>query len=883
MLPVLGSKVKSLALPTVASCPLCKSSRQLHVYQDLALGGEWAHCRDCSFSGDMISLAAAVWKLGIPQTLRRLARDVDEISSAVAAQKAISDYQECHVKPRKRLREFWETCQKTHIQGETSDLRMLQRHFGCYQPGDDWAERAGQFIGSAPKAKADKCFNPRRVKTFGETSQGGYSSCIFRGGGWNHVISVPFYDLPGRICGCLFIGRDAAPHKDYVFKGTLDEVHESGLAMLDALLLPPHRRLGKTGFVFTDVALAMRFHIRHMNDTRLPLPLAATWQDNEYSTSRVWDWFSHTDLVFWGTDLVESIHQAQMANGAVSMLEVSETEQNNHNLDHYTPAEWLERMKTAAVPWRSALRTYLGMLNDDAIEGTLLSLGMQGRQLTEFIQGCDPELRERLAYVEQHRTYAAKVRFEKHWVFEKADGWYLEKGQDRISNAVVRIEQVLTTLDHRSYYRGIIKFHGESYPFTEKAATLDKGMLAWAQAYIRDVVQAGVPEFYPSWNKKSVQLALAFHTPDYAQGVESIGWDGKNRQFNFPTFSICRNGDVTTDFSCLFDHDRVPAKEVPQPGNFPRKHIETLSDTNDEIRIFWATAASIASNILAPAVNRNQVPLLLDGEGAWGVGVSAAARMGCCTVPAQSRNDVTQTLATAKGQHSWPFITLASGGLRPGTWLDSDVAQFGIYCLPHATNRVLAIRGRAHMISCDRKLGSMQLAHHAAPYVLANYIQDAYRRNLWITDEHDALVLNVLDDMTDWFNRCGGNREAVEAARTVLHTPGPESACKHFLDLVFRLYEDGALTFARSTYDDSKQLRSGIVQVEGDKHLIWVSQDRFSDAVKLAGTLPPDLLLITKALEAEGVLLSEPDYRDEQGWLIPDEWWNSQLENWRTE
>ncbi len=875
--------MKSNALPTVVTCPICRARDRLRIYHDTVEGGEWAHCRECGFAGDMIAIAAATWKLGIKPTLRKLAR-YDEISSALGSVEAAQNYQEDYVEPRRRVNKFWAKCQHTHVEGSTADLRMLQRRFGANEVRDDWVEKAGRFLGSCFKKDADSCFNPQRFKAWADgPSQGTYSSAIFRGPKWNELLAVPFWDFPGRICGFLFIGREARPDSDWVYKGIPSAAHEAGLAMLPALQMGAHKQLGHLKFVFTDVDLALRFHVRHLRDTRRPLPLAASWDNEKFCTQKVWEWFKARHLIFWGTDRLAAIAQAKMAGGnaKVSMLNVTRTELHT-NMRNYSPAEWLVRMSKQAVPWAAALRTYLSDLHESEIETALIRLNLMGRDLTDFVKGCDGDLKRRMAFIHEHRTFAARVKFENKWVFEKADGWYLEKGGDRISNAIVRVERVLTTQDKRSYYQGVVKFNGESHPFTEKATTLDRGMLNWMQGFLRDHVKAGVPEFYPSWNRKSFQLAIAFHTPDYAQGIEIIGWDSINRQFNFPKFSICPGGEVTTDFACLFDHDRVPARDVPPPGPFPRRHLDTLSERNDETQIVWATAACVAANILAPAVNRNHVPTLLDGEGAQGIGVQAAERLGCPTAFVQSRNDVPTSVASSRGSHCWPMMVMPSGGMKPGSWIDQEQMQNCILMLSWPTTRVLAMRGRANIIAQHRKLGSMQLTHHAAPYILANYLQDLYRRGIFLPDEHPDLARDVLDDMTDWFARQGGNREAVEAAIRILHTPSTRPARDHFSELVFRLYEDGALTFSRASFEDSKTAKSAIVQVEGDRELVWIAQDPFSDAVRNAGGLLPDVLLVTKSLDEGGILVSEPDYRNERGWLVSGKWWENQLLKWRS-
>ncbi len=864
---------------------MCQAIRRLHVYQDGTTGGEWAHCRACSFTGDMIQLAARSWKLDTSATLRKLVDAQIGMSEAVLSPTVIRDYERDHVKYHQRIDSFWQEARKEHPKGGTADLMALQRRYNTHRASEDWLEKGGQFIGSTSKTKVAELLSPKRQESStARVASGGNTSGAhkFKGQGWRDLLAMPFYDVPGRICGFLFIGRHGNPESDFCYRQVtnMSGVTEAGLAMLDALCLPPMSMLGRTGFIFTDPKLAMLLQMRYMKDHFRPLPLAIPWLTGGYETRDVWDWLGHEDLVFWGIeDPAGTILHAKRAGARVALPDVPDHEVLAR-MRHHSPEDWLYRMKQAARPWASALRHLLGSLPKDAVEATLWRMELQGRELSDFIRGCPEELRERLEHIESNRTYASRVRFENRWLAEKGDGWYLVKGNDRICNAVIRIEQVLTTSDHRSYHRGTIKFAGHSHPFTAKADILEKGLFRWAQSYLRDELRVGVLEYYPSWNTRSFQLALAFHTPEFAHGVEAIGWDAKNRQFNFPKFSICRGGNVTSDYACLFDHEQVPARSIPQPGSFSRKHVEALGDTNDETTIFWAMAAAVSSNLLAPAMNQEPVGVLLDGEGSQAIGGMAADRLGCSVVRIPKNGNPLDSIRSQTKPHLWPAILCDARKL--GAWLDEPETQNVITFFPWATNCVLMSRGRWNLIRCDRKLGSMQLVQHAAPYVLPNYLQDVYRRNLLIADDCTDLVINVIDDMAGWFESIGGNRDAVDAARSVLLTPSTCAPWQHFLNLIFRLYRDGKLKFTRSSHDDVKQQPHAIVSIDGETPMIWVSQHRFSDAVRDAGSLPPDLLLITKSLKEQGALVAEAPYKDEQGWLVHEPWWHENLEIWRS-
>jgi len=879
----------------MTNCPVCGAARQLRIYQDGTAGGEWTRCDACSFSGNMIQLAAAVWKLDTPATLRKLVDSQIGLSEAVLSPSVIRDYIKDHVKYPQRVAAFWQDAQACHVKCDSPELSMLQGRYSVGRWSEDWPRKGGQFIGSSTRSKLMELVMPHTVaksdaRVAASGSKGGKrsgTSCVSHlmpGSQWQDMLVMPHYDVPGRICGFMLIGRDGDPSRDFFYRhlANFGCGNESGLAMLDSLMLPPLPRLGHTGFIFTDHEFAIRLQMRYMKDHFRPLPIAVAYKDENYETADVWNWLGHEDLVCWGNDnAVAAILHAKRANAKVSLIDVSGKEIAK-DMRHRGPEEWLDQMKWSAQPWATALRQLLRDMPKAEIESILLTdMELQGRDLAEFIKGCDPELRERLEYIERNRSHGARVRFENRWLFEKNDGWYVERGNDRICNAIIRVEQVLTTADHRSYHRGTIKFHGHVYPFTARADVVEKGLLKWAHDYLRDELQVGVLEYYPSWNTKSFQLAIAFHTPEFIHGVEVVGWDERNRQFNFPQFSICRNGEVTDKYACLFDNERVPAKDIPKPGNFPRKHMESLSDVNDETALFWATAAAVGSNLLAPALRRKPVGLLLDGDGGQSVGAAAASRLGCVSVPAAKGHAPLAGICSQVNQYLWPTILCDVN--KCGEWLDSPEAQNIIVALPWAANRVLASRGGWNMIHCDRKLGSMQLSQHAAPYVLPNYLRDIYQRNLLLADDCDDLIINVLDDMAEWFYSVGGNSDAVQAAKSVLVTPATGPPASHFLHLIFRLHRDGKLDYTRASHDDAKQRQHAIVSSETrDVPVIWVSQNMLSDAVHKAGGLRPDLLLITRSLEELGVLVGESPYKDEQGWLVPEPWFNQELTNWRS-
>ena len=839
----------------------------------------------------MIELAARVWKLEIADTVQRLVTQGLAVPEDARTDESIRDYLYLYVEPRRRTAAFWEASQKHYQQASVVELRDLQRKFnGVPTLAEGWPTGGGRLIGATHVRDAEACFFPTRQPPAGVSADRlgmiRRGSHTFKGGKWTWVMLVPYYDVPGRICGFLCVGREGLAAKgDWVYlplkrHGNTDRkvVGEAGIAWIDTVLLPTHPVLGPEVFVFTQPDLALLLQLRNAKDSSRLLPLTATWEDQLRETTNVWQGVTPERLICWGNGVTTAVlKQAKRAGARVATLTVQpgEIEQNT---SHRAPVEWLSRIAATAKPWQAVLRNHLATLTAAEVEATLRELEIVGPARVEFLLSCDPDTKERLEQLENSPSQVRQVRHGGHRIYERNGGWYLANDEP-ICDAIIRIESVMTGRNNRSYYRGTIIFHEQSYAFTEKTSTIERGLLAWAQAYLRDVARAGVMNYHPTWNRRAFGVAVAFCEPAVTRGVDSIGWDQEQLRFNFPKFSITRGGDVQTDTECLFDGDTVPCRNILPPEPLPRRHIETLGEPHEECRVFWAVAACVITNVIAPSMNHQPTGIILDGDGAQGVGAAAATKLGCTTLaPPRNADSPARVLMAHRGPHLWPVL-FASGArlLPPGQWLAEPEFSNTIQSLPWYTARVLGIRGRWNLVSCERKLGSLQLLSDAAAGVLPTYMQDLFRRQLWFTEPHADHVLNVLDDMANWFTGCGGNGETVASAAQLLQLPGTTSPAKYFSQLAFRLFTDRALGFVHETHDAAERKYPAIVFMEREQPSIWIPQNGFSDQVRDRGGLPPDMLLITRSLQAEKVLLDEVQYRGERGWLVAEDWWNKQL------
>ncbi len=849
---------------------------------DAALGGEWAYCKACKFAGDMITLSSCAWKLDIHTTLTRL---IEQGVLVIPGHKKDPhhSYINNYYDPLLRLRTLWKECQNKHIHPETAGMRMLQRRLGVDDVSADWNERAGQFIGSANKVLIESVIQHGKYKNWVENRHKfkcGFQTNIFHGRKWKELLVVPFWDMPGRMSAFMIIGREADKTNDYMYKSLIQEVSDGGVAMLPAIMNGKHQYFDNKKFILLDLDIAVRLHARYSKEHSQPLPLAVAYDDGRYVTRDIWKLFNGSNLIFWGTDLVKTIKQAKLAKGLVSVMPLTDVQLSNQ-LRHLDPQQLLRRMEAAAVPWAIALQDYMDNSGDDLVEDVLTQLDLHGRDLALFIEGCCQSLRNRLRGITENKKFDTQLRFESHWIHQRTDGLYLAKTDECISNALVRVEQIITTLDDKNRYRGIIRFNEKEYPFTERTNVLEKGLLSWVQAYLRDKCHAGISEYYPNWNRKALQISLKLHPPQYVRGISMVGWDADSRQFNFPNFVIRHNGEVLTDFAFLFESSEIPGQHLPPPGMIPREYIKNLGDANPETQIFWATAAGVISNIIAPAIGRKPKTLLLAGDGAHGVGSSAAIRLGCAAVlDYKKATYFPDQLPTFEWANCWPAVVPLMLAHNKYRWLEQQQAPNFVLSVPAVAGSVLAMRGRVNMIRYHRQLGSLQLLYDAAPFVIPNYIQDLYTRNIFMPDASRDLADDVLQDLAAWFERTGGNAETVLSARDVLRTPTARTPVDYFCELVFELFTEGKLKIGRDGYDKADE-RCAIMQFDSPQAGMWISQSRFSKVVERAGGVAPDLLLITRSLKEQHLLLDEPLYAREHGWLVPEQWWNSRFQTWR--
>jgi hypothetical protein len=842
----------------------------------------------------MIELLSKAWNLSIPNAVRKARESGVYIAATQSFDALIDDYMANVYERRKEVDAVWERAKSKFSLAESGELRGLQAKIGVRGPyGPDWSSKGGQFIGAANKAELELFMSSKMPRNYSISRN--YLFGNKGGGKWGDLLVVPFYDLPNRICAFMCIGRNVAGPEDvvmlpaYGMNGRNSErqtkpgtsIWEGGVCMLPALYCKRPINMSNNIFVMDDPIMAVRLQLRHLKDSALPLPLVSITpaQSKHVVTKSVWDWLPIEKVVCWSTTpSMKLLELSKRADASVSMANMS-TFDLDTNLRDRTPMSWLNRAATTSAEWPIVLRRILNKQTIQEIQDTLLDIDLGGAELRKFIEDSDPDLGERLKLAVEQKTNIKRVQFKKNTVTERDGSWYLRmdsyKREELICNAIIRIEQVMRTSNNNNYYRGIVIFKGKEYVFTEPTETLENDSLTWLKEFLINKDAGTLLHGSSSMSKSLLQIALRFCDPQIVAGADVIGWDSDQRQFNLPNYGITANGEINTDYGCLFTDDLVPGRDLQEPERLYQRTAAALSEDNEEVRLFWATFACVLHNVIAPAMCSHPRGILLDGVGAHRIGASAAAYLGC--VEAYLDKNRESYLRKLTPKHHWPTLFLKPGQLDDHAsviWLNSDAARQAIMPVSPFASRVLGMRGQWHIIRCENKLGVMHGLSTAAAKAMPSYLQDLCKRKFWIPQQCDTEVVNILHDMSKWLDREGGNGKTVLSAIDMIETPERKAPLDHFVELVLCLRNNGSLSFARDGFETARNKgHRPCIKYFADSSQLWVPQDAVCDLVHEKAHLPLDLIQVTESLTDAGVCKGVARVDDQKGWMIDAEWY----------
>jgi hypothetical protein len=814
---ILGSRPASQAWPTTADCPICKQW-PMEIYR--TDDGGWFHCRRCDRRGDMIDLVAAARGLSLHAAIVWLAlRSPRDLPSRWE----IDRHLETHVALRARTIALRDRAAAHLLDRSWWNNSLLGR---CWFPPEVPWERLlagpGGVLGIADAADVERCFSPTTMREEDRLRHRNNPSAhaVFRGRGWRDVLVFPYYDLPGRISGFQLVGRDGGP-QDRIFKGVARDyrgnqhvpgVMEAGLAMHPGV---PNAWIRGNGNVVAidDVVQATRLQLRHFERSRIPLPLVV-WHDSiddlstrpnsmRVRTHRGWDMLSRFEVAHWMPKFrFATVLQAMRSSGRVATFGPDDDSDVSLRtfLDRMAPDEFIRRVLRESRPLWDVLGEHLSRLSDAEVEQLYRRFDAEGRDPELVFASCAKSGGPRLAAA-LAKIHPRTADFDGGTLIERDGAWFLKpwrRPEQLLCDAIVRFDKRTFVKRTREVFLSgrILRASGD-IPFSGvPESDLEKHGDRWLQATVQNH-GGGEIQCHRRLARNLVRMANCFQRAKREPSFERLGWDAEaHSQYVLPGVLISVLGPAT------------PLKNMPYLGTAPRRALEpprrlqptdfaAVLEYSSSNGLFWAAAASLIANVLAPQWHLDPLGVALVGAGAQTVGREVAAAMGCATVSVRTPRDFSACWEE-EAAHDWPLFVERTGrlgfGHRMNFWRGATGgARKIVTAVDWRESRALLMQDGWVVVEGqdDEQLSDAQRAF--ATWLMPAYLQDLFdvryrtvgrkkgRSRLSYSADRPWVDM-VLEDLREFVERLAARRAPVlRRAQQHLVGPGFESGLADLL------------------------------------------------------------------------------------------------------
>ena len=889
-------------LPQSMPCPCCEVGA-MTVMQDHVLHSQWFYCHGCKFAGDLIELVARVQDRPVTSVVDFL--ETRTLFGSPLSDDDLTNYQTEHLDYRHRINAFWEKASRAPAQRGgmgMSGFRFLRKFGFGDNPGGVWSpDRGGRLFGVSPHQTIEDLFAPSSYEDQERPNREGQSSRrrgggpgrrrLFQGHDWDEVLVIPHADLPGRIIGFTFIGRDL-DNPEFVYKRAnlgccVARPRESGLGFLNAIDGSSHPHFGRYAFVFLNAEIATLLHARHLRDSSRPLPLLLAKHSRDFSLLNLPPDVADRQLIFCGPPL-EILPFAKAAHALVSEYQIPDLEIRD-NLKRRCSTDFLGLYKRRVVPWVTALNHLMTTASAADLEVLIGRLKLTASQNRELLQGLRGDASERLAHLGPQRIGGKSINVRGQLVEETEGGWSVKKSRQEeiICHWPIRIESIFKSDAANTRYE--VAVHCSDKPvklIIAEAELKHSTLLDLVSGELRKTHGLQLNFTARKWAKASFDMAMQFSDPQIVMHSDRIGWTQERHRFQFPQFSILNGGSIDpTPMPFLQPDPCRPASELSVP--YPcREAVARLSRCSPETQIIWALAACVTHNLLAGSYLGAPLGVVLDGQFALETGVSAATALGCGSVDVDRRGNasIRQYVSDECGTHDFLSVVHFPGHSKPQfntAWLDDPHLRHAILPLPSAAAIAVSshqgfVRIRAH--EYPQPLG---LLISPARWIIPAYMANLCRRNMEIrTGVKKNDLLSVLDDMAEWLELLGGAPKAVLAGQEVLafDSRSPALACVELVEIMRRA------DLIRSAVSPGGTSGSAKIPVAVSEHSSEAGQasavqirlgviNEVLRKQRLPAIHPDEVRADLESLSAwRGAMPGE----EEDAWLIDADWWGEQ-------
>ncbi len=816
-----------------------------------------------------------MWRLPIPATVRRLATVL-----AKPEPDGIDRYERCITSVRARHVALWKKAQEYFPSGG-AECRAVRRRLGL--PYDlahqTWLKRGGQWVGGAGRLDIDHAL-------FGNLSEGArLNANIFRTNlrdqaPWKEALLMPLFDMPGRIAAFVFMaqkGQSDPLNVSYQHILPLGDTQRNGkepggVCMPESLDLPPGK-MGNRVLVCLDPVSALRIQVRHLSNNSVPVPVAGIWGAAATPKMLV-EARKSREVVLWSQSWsVDLFRHAVALDARVFVFQSREELREvlscrNQKLPDYRVRQWLDE----SVRWEEALGARMAVLPGGEAEDLLQQLKLKPAQAESLLAACPEPVRPLVATILQGTFRTRKILYDRYTVQQDQDGW---KATDvlrarghafPVTDAPFRIEQIVyQPRDRTTHYIGHVLWRGEEIPFAAEKEVFAKSPMLWLHKMLIRTGR-GVTSWNIRWAAESLDVALAFHPPELLRGADIYGWDPARRAFVFPAFVLESDGkvapglDVQARKSCTLVGGGLPGEHLRPPEAFGYLDMTAM----DDCPVSWPTTLMVLHGLLSHA--RNEQP--------W----TTALRT-------DSPEPIRQAIEALGCRHglnrdNWPGfsgridqkphrVRQAIDENRPGFILPTSLETF--LSLGTRPGWLLFQPGRQEAIPAMTLEALAKVLPAFLQRITASGAAWDVSRTLW-----DILVREV-----QAWRASLGLAELDQAVLAAVEPPSRDRAVRRFGEVVSRFLEDGDLQAVASAFPAVKKpmaWKPRVVRMDGKA---WLPQAAINRCLAARLGLDLDIPVVTASLRETGTLLDEADHCGARGWVVKEDWLDSQLRDYR--
>lgn len=427
---------------------------------------------------------------------------------------------------------------------------------------------------------------------------------------WKNSIALPYFDVPGRICGFRLYAYDRLRLvTGYSRVGTVLYERSDNESKSGGVFCYPdiwkHTNQFDTALAISDDALALRLIIKGLAKDPVPLPICSYMNKFGYDTPpAAWHVMGHnTKIVFWEPEITDKqLLAAILANGYISTHRVTELQEYFNK----TPPEVIVKKLTKdAISWQQAFESYVKEKPAECIEELLRSIKLRGTSIHSILGLFDKKIQAKcvkiLGVVQPYKKKDRLLAGSGKLLLRNSSGipvgvfWINELVKYPELNKTYMSAQLKTKYDVVNVFEDFEKFVANPKAALERLCLLHSGSFPIIQR------RPGTPTV--------LEILSDNIPPDIKIGYSRIGWHRDENKLVLPNFYI--NGTAFYKHDTPFIPKRVAASAVSIVGELPVNEVQMVCDDTPQYALAWHILTFAVATLLGSMFAERKCNLII--------------------------------------------------------------------------------------------------------------------------------------------------------------------------------------------------------------------------------------------------------------------------------